>query len=59
MLPRVPRELRVAFVSKMVGVLVDYGLQDIEEPDYIVLSEELCETIRTRSERDATVVLPC
>ena len=49
----------MAFVRKMVGVLVDYGLQDLEDPDYAVLSEELCETLRNREKREATAFTPC
>jgi hypothetical protein len=59
MLPRVPREVRVAFVRKMVGVLVDYGLHDLEDPDYAVFSEELCEILRNREKKEALAFTKC
>ena len=59
MLPRVPRDLRVSLVRTLTRVMIDYGLKDIEEPDYLVLADELCETIRDRKETEAGAPASC
>jgi hypothetical protein len=43
----------------MTRILVDYGLGDLEEPDYQVLSDELCQTIRNRKETGAAAAASC
>jgi len=59
MLPRVPRDIRILLVKKMLEILVCEGLGDLPDEDYLLLSEDLCELIRQRKKRECSVPEAC